>query len=284
MQRKSSFLKELWKYCIKKVTSKESLMRGNSFSSIVVMCMGCFVMLYFVMELAFSPNNIAYANENIPIVEEFSDPEENKTENEIWIPDTLLSPVIEVGMTRSVSVVSDDEYDSSAPDKNMWDYNTTVYIAYQGGVNIRSIPSTDGEILGTYCYRDSVDVVKRGDEWLKTSDGNYIYENATSTEEPPLVESVGSFKITAYCSCSKCCGKNAAHGLTRTGTRPEAGRTISVDPKVIPLGSKVTINGHDYIAEDTGSAIHGNIIDMYFDTHQEAKQFGVQHAEIYIYR
>lgn len=108
---------------------------------------------------------------------------------------------------------------------------------------------------------------------------------ATSTEAAPIPEPVqtfvdlGRFKITAYCSCSKCCGKNAK-GITRTGTRVTAGRTISVDPKIIPLGSTVYIEGVPYVAEDTGSGIKGHRIDMYFNTHQEALNFGVQRKNV----
>lgn len=68
---------------------------------------------------------------------------------------------------------------------------------------------------------------------------------------------------------------------TRSGTIVKQGRTISVDPSVIPLGSKVTITSDSYpqingvyIAEDTGSAIKGNIIDIYFETKTAAYDFG----------
>ena len=52
-------------------------------------------------------------------------------------------------------------------------------------------------------------------------------------------------------------------------------RTIAVDPKVIPLGSRVEINGQIYIAEDTGGAIKGNRIDMCVSSHAEAYRRGV---------
>lgn len=41
------------------------------------------------------------------------------------------------------------------------------------------------------------------------------------------------------------------------------GHTIAVDPSVIPLGSEVLINGHEYVAEDIGGAVKGNVIDIY---------------------
>lgn len=92
---------------------------------------------------------------------------------------------------------------------------------------------------------------------------------------------LGKFKLTAYCNCKKCCGKWSG-GPTASGKMPKAGHTIAVDPKVIPLGSKVVINGKTYTAEDTGSAIKNKRIDVYFDSHQAALNFGVQYAEVYI--
>ena len=103
------------------------------------------------------------------------------------------------------------------------------------------------------------------------------------TEERPLSEtnSLGQFKLTAYCPCSNCCGKWAG-GITSTGAYAKANHTIAVDPSVIPYGSKVIINGQTYIAQDCGGAIKGNDIDIYFDTHSEALDFGVQYAEVYL--
>ena len=85
---------------------------------------------------------------------------------------------------------------------------------------------------------------------------------------------------TAYCPCVKCCGKT--DGITATGTKATAGRTIAVDPRMIPYGSKVIINGVTYIAEDCGGAIKSNRIDIFFDTHQEARQWGRKTVEAII--
>ena len=105
-------------------------------------------------------------------------------------------------------------------------------------------------------------------------------------------ESLGEFKLTAYCSCEKCCGewalnrpkdengKDIVYGST--GTILVAGTSIATDPSVIPYGSQVEINGHIYTAHDTGGAIQGNRIDVYFDSHQDALNFGVQYADIYL--
>ena len=100
------------------------------------------------------------------------------------------------------------------------------------------------------------------------------------TTEVTTAKSTTTFKLTAYCACAKCCGKT--DGITATGTKATQGRTIAVDPKVIPYGTKVVINGNTYIAEDCGGAIKGNRIDIYFDSHDEALQFGVQYADVHI--
>lgn len=94
-------------------------------------------------------------------------------------------------------------------------------------------------------------------------------------------ESLGVFKITAYCPCSKCCGK-WSDGITSTGVTATEGRTIAVDPKVIPYGSIIEINGHRYISEDCGGAIKNNRIDLYFDSHEDALEWGVQNIEVYL--
>lgn len=91
---------------------------------------------------------------------------------------------------------------------------------------------------------------------------------------------LGRFKITAYCPCSKCCGK--ADGITASGTKVKEGRTIAVDPKVIPLGSKVQIDGKTYVAEDVGGAIKGKSIDLYFNSHNDANIWGVKYRDVYI--
>lgn len=93
---------------------------------------------------------------------------------------------------------------------------------------------------------------------------------------------LGSFKVTAYCHCVRCCGKS--DGITASGTKVKQGRTIAVDPKIIPLGSKVEINGHTYIAEDIGGAVKGNHIDLYFNSHEEALKWGVQYKNIKLVR
>lgn len=128
-------------------------------------------------------------------------------------------------------------------------------------------------------------VVEKDDSYKRNNIGFDIEEKVVpkpSTESKQSIETtnLGKFKISAYCHCVQCCGKS--DGITATGTTVQTNRTIAVDPRVIPLGSKVLIDGQEYVAEDTGGAIKGNRIDMYFSTHQEALNFGIQYKDITI--
>ena len=68
-------------------------------------------------------------------------------------------------------------------------------------------------------------------------------------------------------------GKKAVQG---EGTL-ESPRMIAVDPRIIPLGSLVYLEGIGFaIAEDIGGAIKGNRIDLFFDLHQDTSKFGLQ--------
>lgn len=88
---------------------------------------------------------------------------------------------------------------------------------------------------------------------------------------------IGRFKITYYCAekYPHICNAGPPYE-TATGTTPTAGRTIAVDPSVIPLNTRVMIDGHEYVAEDTGGAIDGNRIDIVVATHAEALRKGTR--------
>ena len=117
-------------------------------------------------------------------------------------------------------------------------------------------------------------------------------EIAATAEPEEKWNSLGDFTLTAYCPCEICCGYWATvrplneNGTpiiyTASGAIAEAGTTIAVDPNIIPRGSKIKINDHIYNAQDTGENIVGNRIDIYFENHREAIEFGVQRAAVFI--
>lgn len=86
-----------------------------------------------------------------------------------------------------------------------------------------------------------------------------------------------TYKITAYCSCAKCCGKST--GRTASGTQATAGRTVAA-PANFAFGTKLNIGGQIYTVEDRGGAIKGNKIDIYVNSHAAALQWGVRYLPV----
>lgn len=87
---------------------------------------------------------------------------------------------------------------------------------------------------------------------------------------------LGDFTLTAYCSCSICCGSWSGGG-TASGTAPAAGRTVAMGG--VPFGTKLLINGNVYTVEDRGTG-YGHV-DIYMNSHSAALQFGSQRASVY---
>lgn len=112
--------------------------------------------------------------------------------------------------------------------------------------------------------------------------GPGIKKMEEKTEEPvktgPVYtqgESLGIFTATAYCP------NGGSQGRTYSGTIPQAQHTISADISVLPLGSKVMIDGIVYTVEDIGSGVKGNKVDIFFNTRAEALDFGRQSKEVF---
>lgn len=139
--------------------------------------------------------------------------------------------------------------------------------------------------------KNDVNKVKQMKE-KKNNDSEKTEDELTININENEQVSLGIFKLTAYCSCEKCCGKYAKNRPVdeygnpivygSSGNVLEAGVSIAVDTKMIPYETKVIIDGYEYIAHDTGGAIKGNKIDIYFDNHQAALDFGVQYEEVFV--
>lgn len=117
-----------------------------------------------------------------------------------------------------------------------------------------------------------------------------------TSESKPTFElvSLGEFRITAYCPCEICCGNWAKNRpvdedgsvqvFTASGDLAVEGVTIAADTSILPFGTEVIIDDVRYIVQDRGRVIKDNRIDVYFENHQDALEFGVQYKEIFIER
>ena len=122
-----------------------------------------------------------------------------------------------------------------------------------------------------------------------TASGEAITTASTVEVDKPVESDIGwiEFTATAYCPCEECCGEWARlrpsdengeriiYGAT--GIILEEGVSIAADTTLYPMGTQFEIAGMGtYTVQDRGGAIVGNKIDIYFESHEEAKEFGVQ--------
>ena len=102
--------------------------------------------------------------------------------------------------------------------------------------------------------------------------------------EVEVKDYLGKFWITHYCPCAQCCGVGGGK-VTASGTTPTVGRTVGVNPRLIPYGTRLQIGDVDtYVAEDTGGGIGWNHIDVFCGSHQEALNAGVGWYDVWSIR
>ena len=120
-----------------------------------------------------------------------------------------------------------------------------------------------------------------------SNDGHLLGDD-TPAQEPLLLDQAHVLEgvtITHYDICKQCCGK--VDGITASGTHATPYSTVAVDPAMIPLGSVVLVDYGDgnglcrYRAEDTGSGVKGNHIDLCVASHEEALRLGRRTATVY---
>ncbi len=94
-------------------------------------------------------------------------------------------------------------------------------------------------------------------------------------------EAIGDFRITAYCGGECCCGAWADENCTTaSGAKAVEGVTVAADTSVLPFGTILRIDGKEYTVQDTGGAVKGNRLDMYFENHEDALKWGVKTKEV----
>ena len=107
----------------------------------------------------------------------------------------------------------------------------------------------------------------------------------TSNSESPVQWQTVRMRVTAYCPCPKCCG-SFSDGVTASGHKISQGDRFVAADKRYPFGTEMIIpgykNGQAVEVLDRGGAIRGNRLDVFFNSHQEALEWGVRHLDVKI--
>lgn len=168
------------------------------------------------------------------------------------------------------------------------------------GVNMRDQASLEGKIIDTLYINTEVTTIGEENGWTKIKQEDNIYyikseylskekteikvevtsrgdskrtsDAAAAANKSSNSSYLGKYKLTYYCSCSKCCGKS--DGITASGKKAQEGITVASNS--LPLGTKISINGHIYTVQDRGG-MASNVIDVFVSSHQKALNLGVKY-------
>ena len=190
------------------------------------------------------------------------------------------APITEKIVTEQVEI----PYETITKNTAGTDTNTTNKVLQQGKNGLK-------EVTYKIKYQNEVEIekIQLSEKIIKEPVNKIVQVNKvvtsrsgiTSRATPSTTVSANAsgqiYKITAYCSCAKCCGKT--NGITAIGTKATAGRTVAASSQ-FAFGTKLNINGHTYTVEDRGGAIKGNKIDIYVNSHAEALAWGVRYLPV----
>ena len=223
----------------------------------------------------------------------------NKSEQEVQIAklsesgvetsiDEILksySPIIEKIVVEQETI----PYETITKDASQGSEDTKNKVIQQGEDGIREITykvkyQNEEEIekikLSETVVKEPVNKIVQVQRNITSRAGSTVAKTASnnaSTGTPTGPTRI--FKVTAYCSCAKCCGK--VTGRTASGTHAVAGQTVAASGQ-FAFGTKLNINGQEYTVEDRGGAIQGNRIDIYMNSHAEAMAWGVKYLPVQV--
>jgi len=193
-----------------------------------------------------------------------------------------------------------DQPEAEDPNDDVESWQARVAGTGALGLRVRSGPGMDFPATATLPDGSRVDVVggpavdREGRDWYRVvgrarpgisgwAAGSFLVEVDASQLEAPQVAAARAGPPAAPSSAPSGRTLTArvtayAHGTRTASGTPVRWGVVSVDPKVIPLGSHIMIEGFDnvFVAEDTGGGVRGNHVDIYFPDVASALRFGVQ--------
>lgn len=209
---------------------------------------------------------------------------------------TVIATVTENTIQETNSIIDDNIIieEEIAPEKE-----EEIIMYTNTGVNMRDQASLEGKIIDTLYINTEITTIGEENGWTKIKQEDNIYyikseylskekteikvevtsrgdskrtEAAAAENKSSNSSYLGKYKLTYYCSCSKCCGKS--DGITASGKKAQEGITVASNS--LPLGTKISINGHIYTVQDRGG-MASNVIDVFVSSHQKALNLGVKY-------
>lgn len=209
---------------------------------------------------------------------------------------TILATILLIGSMCVISAGGESEEEKLSTTAQEWHYCTEAPATTEETTTESTTVTTS--TISTTAAPETTKTTTTKPSTTKTT--TRTTANTTKVETTSQVATqgklIGRFKITVYCACAKCCGKYAYNRPVDSNgnviVKGASGRvliphySIATDPRVIPSGKEVVINGKTYRADDTGGAVKGNVIDIYAGTnHQEAMNYAYamesQYANVY---
>ena len=223
----------------------------------------------------------------------------NKSEQEVQIAklsesgvDTSIDEILKSYSPIIEKIVVEQEtipYETITKDASQGSEDTKNKVIQQGEDGIKEITykvkyQNEEEIektkLSETVVKEPVNKIVQVQRNITSRSGSTVAKTATNTASASTATGPTKiFKVTAYCSCAKCCGK--VTGRTASGSHAVAGKTVAASGQ-FAFGTKLNINGQEYTVEDRGGAIQGNRIDIYMNSHAEAVAWGVKYLPVQV--
>ena len=219
----------------------------------------------------------------------------NKSEQEVQIAklsesgiETSLDEILKSYSPIIEKIVAEQEtipYETITKDASQGSTDTKNKVIQQGEDGIKEITykvkyQNEEEIektkLSETVIKEPVNKIVQVQRNVTSRAGSTIAKTSATTTNT-ATGTTKIFKVTAYCSCAKCCGKTT--GRTASGAKATAGVTVAA-PAKFAFGTKLNIGGHVYTVQDRGGAIQGNRIDVYVSSHSAALQWGVKYLPV----
>ncbi len=166
----------------------------------------------------------------------------------------------------------------------------TYKVRYQNDVEIEKIEMSSKVIkqpVNKIVEVITMKITSRGGERVATTNPALTASTTLAKSVEGITPTIRNFNTSAYCSCSKCCGKST--GITASGARASAWYTVAAG-KGYKIGTIIYIpalsnkpNGGWFKVQDRGGAISNSKLDIYMDSHTSALQYGRKTLECYVY-